>query len=65
MHLSFMLLLGWDTDFATLAYKQEVEALHQHQVVNTNLAQCIFFVHTMKFNFTGYLYSSKFCSWKN
>lgn len=42
MHLSFMLLLGWDTDFATLAYKQQVEALHQHQVVNTNFVQRIF-----------------------
>lgn len=42
MNLSFMLLLGWDTDFATLAYKQQVEALHQHQVVNTNFVQRIF-----------------------
>lgn len=29
-------MLGWDADFATEAYRQEVEALAQHQVHSTN-----------------------------
>lgn len=33
IYLNFViLLLGWDTDFATEVYKQQVEALAQHQV---------------------------------
>ena len=28
----FLLVSGWDADFATEAYRQEVEALTQHQV---------------------------------
>lgn len=28
----FWWILGWDTDFATEAYRQQVEALAQHQV---------------------------------
>jgi hypothetical protein len=37
-----LLVLGWDADFATEAYRQEVEALAQHQVHNIN-----FMLHTL------------------
>lgn len=38
-YLSF-LLSGWDTDFATEAYRQQVEALAQHQV-SKNKLKCL------------------------
>lgn len=35
--LSCLLLSGWDTDLATEAYRQQVEALAQHQVSKVKL----------------------------
>lgn len=35
--MSFLLLLGWDADFATKAYRQQVEALTQIQVLKSTL----------------------------
>lgn len=36
-------IIGWDADFATMAYRQQVEALAQHQVCGMNFDYYYFF----------------------